>query len=53
MKELVQVTACSWCDYIGYGARGMYQPQVQSRPQALVLEWDSSQQHGKHIGVEW
>lgn len=53
MKELVQVTACSWCDYIGYGARGMYQPQVQSRPQALVLEWDSSQSHDKHIGVSW
>lgn len=53
MKEVIQVTACSWCDYIGYGARGMYQPQVQSRPQCLVLEWDASQTKDKRITVSW
>lgn len=53
LKEVVQITACSWCDYIGYGARGMYPPQAQARPQALVLEWDSSQKHETRIGVCW
>ena len=53
MKEVLQVTACSWCDYVGYGARGMYQPQTQSRPQCLVLEWDASQRNDKHISLSW
>ena len=53
MKEIIQATACSWCDYVGYAARGMYQPQVQSRPQCLILEWDSSQTRDKHITVSW
>lgn len=53
LKEIVQITACSWCDYVGYSARGMYQPQVQSRPQALVLEWNPSQTKDKHVGVTW
>lgn len=53
MKEVVQVTGCSWCDYIGYGARGMYQPQAQSRPQCLVLEWANSQNVPKRVTVSW
>ena len=53
MKDIVQVTACSWCDYVGYGARGMYQPQTQSRPQCLLLEWDACQRHPDRISVSW
>ena len=53
MKEVVQVTGCSWCDYVGYGARGMYQPQAQSRPQCLVLEWHATQTRAKRLTVEW
>jgi len=53
MKELVQVTGCSWCEYTGYGARAMYQPQVQSRPQCLVLEWNNSQAKEKRLSVSW
>ena len=53
LKEVIQVTACSWCDYQGYGARGMYQPQVQSRPQCLILEWANSQHVPKRISVSW
>ncbi|MBO7673661.1 MAG: metallophosphoesterase [Atopobiaceae bacterium] len=53
LREVVQVTGCSWCDYAGYGARGMFQPQVQSRPQALVLHWVGSNNADKRLTVEW
>lgn len=53
MKDIVQVTGCSWCDYVGYGARGLYQPQTQSRPQCLILEWDACQRHQDRISVSW
>ena len=52
-KEVVQITGCSWVDYVGYGARGMYQPQVQARPQCLVLEWSAWQGKKKHISISW
>ncbi len=53
MKEIVQITATSWLDYSGYGARGMYQPQVQSRPQCLMIKWSPCQHESKEVSVSW
>ena len=53
MREVVQVTGCSWCDYSGYGARSMLQPMVQSRPQCLVIDFPNSQSLGKKLSIQW
>lgn len=54
MREVVRVVGCSWLDYGGYGARAMYLPKSQARPQCLKLKWPkSNHQELKRITVEW
>lgn len=54
LKQIVKVVGCSWLGYGGYGARAMYLPKAQARPQCLKLAWPlSCQQKYKKITVEW
>lgn len=53
VKPLVSLTATSWLDYGGYGARGLYLPKATSDPQALVLEWTGSNNREGQMKVIW
>lgn len=52
IRPFYTVTVPSWMNFSGYGARNMYLPQAQAKPQAITCH-ASSGDVGKWMKVEW
>ena len=53
VKNIVSLTAVSWLNYGGYGARALYMPKATSCPQALELEFTGTNARDGNIRVVW
>lgn len=53
VKHVISLTACSWLDYGGYAARGLYLPKATSDPQTLLLEYTGSNNAKGRMRVVW
>lgn len=53
VKPFVSLTACSWLNYGGYAARGLFKPTANSDPQALELEFAGTNNRRGRVSVVW